>query len=138
MNYQSTAQFDATTDTPLYVGHKNISNVTVFNLSSIEDTPIEEENYTVNNVNGTVTLTTPVNGTHILVVFNHDDAPPPPPEPINVGGDAEDDTDRTKVQTAVNILKTYVNNTSPTQAQTVAVIKVLCKLFLAIIKRTYG
>lgn len=58
----------------------------------------------------------------------------PDPTPIDFG-DAEDIDNYSKKLTAVNNLKAYMALSSPNNAQTIAVIKLLCKIAIFFIKR---
>lgn len=63
------------------------------------------------------------------------DPVPVPPEPLDVGAEAADTTDRTALQAAIGNLRQYVNASSPTGAQTVAALKLTIRLVLALARR---
>ncbi len=64
--------------------------------------------------------------------------PPPPPPVPDYGGDV--DTEQVfweQAQTAVQNLRAYIALSSPTAAQTVAVVKLLCRIVLFFIRRMF-
>lgn len=60
---------------------------------------------------------------------------PPPPPPVDYGNDVEDTTNRVQFQAAIDNLRAYRALSSPTAAQTVAALKLLIGLVLAMARR---
>lgn len=136
MSYATTAQFDALVNESLDLGQRNVYDLSGVALIPGGEIPlIEGEDYTADLAAGTVTLLRKQPGSHVFFRFAHNNAPPPMPEPLDVGAEAADTTDRTALQTAVGNLRQYVNASSPTAAQTTAALKLTIRLVLALARR---
>lgn len=135
MKYKSTAQFDSVKNTELHLAQTNIDNVTCRTLNGIDKILEEGVHYTLDKINGKATLIDDIDSSHVMFEFEHNNDPTPLPTPYDVGNDAEDQEGRTKVQNAISILRGYLNNSSPSQLQTVTTLKVLIRLVLLLIRK---
>ena len=125
----------------VYLGKTDIVRGSV-NVVGISNTFDEIENFTdsdyvIDYNNGLISLTREPKAPFVVVWFDDTMKLPEMPKPADYSADADQLDDSGKRDNALSSLRNFVNAQSPTNAQVVATVKLLCRVLIALCKR-YG